>query len=127
MKRPDIQDGWRIHQKSSLSRFFIENVEQPAIARHLAQAGSMRICAAVLAPARAPPSAAAASSTAHSFVHANPSAVFPLRYPTSSAAPGHAFAHFSAASPACTFAPPSAATPGIAYAGTPPKKHSGLK
>ena len=87
----------------------------------------MGIRAAVLAPARAPPSAAVVSSTARSFVHANLSAAVPLGYPASSAAPGHAFAHFSAASPACAFAPPSATAPGIAYAGTPQKKHSGLK
>src|SRR6267142_4358180 len=51
------------------SRFSIERAEGP---------GTVCICAAVLAPLRAPPSPAAPGSAAHSFTHMYPSAAFPF-------------------------------------------------
>jgi len=74
--------------------------------------------AAVLAPARASPSAAAACSAVHSFAPVNPSGPVPHAYPPSSSAPGLAFACFLAASLRHAFAPPSTAGTGSGYART---------
>ena len=74
--------------------------------------------AAVLAPARASPSAAVAGSAAHSFALVNPSGVVPHAYPSSSGAPGLAFAPFSAASLGRAFAPPSSVGTGSRHART---------
>ena len=75
-------------------------------------------CAAVLAPARATPSAAAASSAEGSFTCANRSMAVPLASPPSSVVPGLAFSRFPTALQGHTFAPLSAAVPQFAYAGT---------
>src|SRR5712691_5829536 len=108
MKWPDHQGGWCVHQKSS-------KLMKAEMAWHRQ---ARCIHAAVLAPTHASPFAV------HSFTRMNPSAAVLL---ASSAAPEHMFARFPATLPARAFAPPSAAAPRIAYAATPPGKHSGLK
>ena len=75
-------------------------------------------CAAVLSPAHATPSAAAAGSAEGPFTHMNRSTAVPLAYPPSSVAPGLALPPFPAALRGHAFAPPSAAVPGFTYAGT---------
>src|SRR5260221_13925983 len=92
-------------------------------ARHRHTPGSVRTRAAVLAPARASPSAAAAGSATHFFTRGNPSAAVPLAYLSSSAAPADAFSLLSAAEPGRGFAPLSAAGLGFGQGGTTPEKH----
>ena len=104
-------------QQISTSRFFIEKMEWPGITR---QPGSVRIRSAVLAPARASPSAAAPGSAARSFARANPSAAVPVAHPPSSAVLGLAFPRLSPASLGSAFAPSSAAGLGLIYARTSP-------
>ncbi len=79
--------------------------------------------AAVLAPARASPSAAAAGSATHFFTCGNLSAAVPLAYLSSSAAPVDTFSLLSAAKPGRGFAPLSAAGLGFGQGGTTPEKH----
>ena len=93
------------------SQFFIEKAGSPA-------SPSRFPCAAALAPARATPSAAAASSAEGSFTHVNRSTAVPLAYPPSSIVPGLAFSPFPAALQGHTFTPLSATIPQFAYAGT---------
>jgi len=78
---------------------------------------------AVLAPARASPSAAATGPAAHLFTRGNPSAAIPLAYPSSSAVRADAFSHLSAAGPGRAFAPLSATGLGFGQAGTAPEKY----
>ena len=71
---------------------------------------------AVLAPARASPSAVAAGFAARSLARANLSVAVPLAYFPLSAAPGHAFSPLSAVPPGSAFAPVSATGLGFAHA-----------
>ena len=73
-------------------------------------------CAAVLAPARATPSAAAAGSAEGSFTCANRSTAVLLAHPPSSVVPGLAFSPFPAALQGNVFAPSSSGVPEFAYA-----------
>jgi hypothetical protein len=77
----------------------------------------MCIRAAVLAPARASPSAAVAGSVARSFPHASQSVVVPPPYPPLSAVPGLALSRLSTASAGPVFAPFFTSVPGSAYTG----------
>ena len=97
--------------KYCTSRFFIEKAGSLA-------SRSQCPCAAVLAPACATPSAAAAGSAEGSFTRMNQSMAVPLGYPPSSVVPGLAFLCFPAALQGHAFAPLSAAVPVFAYAGT---------
>ena len=82
--------------------------------------GSVHIRSAVLAPARASPSAAATGSAARSFNRANLSAAVPVAHPPSSAVLGLAFSRLSPASLGRAFAPFSAASLGFLYVRTSP-------
>ena len=76
---------------------------------------SVRIRSAVLAPARATPSAAATGSAVRSFTCANLSAAVPVAHPPSSAVLRLAFPRLSPASLGRAFAPSSAAGLGFVY------------
>jgi len=104
-------------QQILTSRFFIEKVEGPSITR---KPSSVRIRSAVLAPARASPSAAATGSAVHSFNRVNPSAAVPVAHPPSSAVLRLAFSRLSPASLGRAFAPFSAAGLGFLYVRTSP-------
>ena len=82
---------------------------------------SVRIRSAVLAPARAPPSAAPAGSLRRLYNCANPSAEVPAAYPPSSAVPRPAISQLSAAFPRAAFVPPFSAGSRLAHVGISPK------
>jgi len=104
-------------QQISTSRFFIEKVEWPGFTK---QPGSVRIRSAVLAPARASPSAAVTGSAACSFACANLSTAVPVAHPPSSAVLGLAFSRLSPTLLGSAFAPSSTAGLGFIYARTSP-------
>ena len=83
--------------------------------------GSVQIRSAVLAPARAPPSAALAGSLRHLYNCANPSAEVLAAYPPSSAVPRPAISRLSATFPRPTFAPPFSIGSRLTYVGISPK------
>ena len=73
---------------------------------------------AMLAPARASPSAVASGSAVHYFPCVSRITADPLAYPPSSTAPGLAFSPLPAVPPRPMFAPPSATVNWSAYLGT---------